>query len=99
MRLYYVTDKAVARKILEEGFRDAIGSYGIDRNWSGVWFSDVPLSVFEAADGDAILAVDLPFTETDLADYEWLEEGKAYREWLIPAELTNKKGTISIFSE
>jgi hypothetical protein len=34
--------------------------------------------------------VDLPLSEADLDQYEWKEEGKVYREWLIPAAIINK---------
>jgi len=27
----------------------------------------------------------------DLAEYEWIEEGKPYREWLVPAALINPR--------
>ena len=35
-----------------------------------------------------MLAVDIP--ETMIAEYEWVEDGKPYREWLIPAEILNR---------
>jgi hypothetical protein len=31
--------------------------------------------------------VQLDMTDADLARYEWVEEGKGYREWLAPAAL------------
>ena len=33
------------------------------------------------------LQVDLP--QGAISDYEWVEEGKPYREWLMPAALVN----------
>jgi hypothetical protein len=43
----------------------------------------VPLDVNEGAEGDTLLRIDLSMPESDIADYEWIEEGKPYREWLI----------------
>ena len=37
--------------------------------------------------------------ESELGEYEWIEEGKPYREWLAPAELINAKGTVVACSE
>jgi hypothetical protein len=31
---------------------------------------------------------------TMLADYEWIEDGKGYREWLVPAEFINRHAII-----
>jgi hypothetical protein len=28
-------------------------------------------------------------TDRELSEFEWVEEGKPYREWLIPAEVIN----------
>jgi len=42
----------------------------------------------EGANGYRVLAVDIP--EARIADFEWTEVGKPYREWLIPAELLNR---------
>jgi hypothetical protein len=74
--------------ILHGGFRDATGSYMTDREWTGVWVSDVPLDIREGAKGDDLVEVDLP--EEVFAEYEWVEEGRFYREALIPAEVLNR---------
>jgi len=34
--------------------------------------------------------------ETELAEYEWIEDGKDYREFLIPAAVINEQGRISV---
>jgi hypothetical protein len=70
-----------------------------NKEWSGVWLSDKPLDANEGARGDVLLKVKLDLTEEQLDDYEWIEEGKAYREWLIPAALVNAKGTVRIAGE
>jgi hypothetical protein len=88
MYLYHRTPAAHA--ILTEGFRDAEGSYMTSELFRGVWFADRPVSACEGAKGDTVLAVDIP--DEVLHDYEWIEEGKPYREWLIPAVLANQYG-------
>src|SRR5437867_3558114 len=60
-----------------------------ERMWRGVWVSaDEPLTVNEGA-GTArdILVIDVP--ENLVAGFEWIEEGKPYREFLVPAVILN----------
>jgi len=38
-----------------------------------------------------LLQLDLP--EQTIADYEWIEDGKTYREWLVPARLINEQAS------
>jgi hypothetical protein len=49
--------------------------------------------------GDTLLEVRLDVSEQDLGQYEWIEEGKPYREWLIPALLINSRAIVRIISE
>jgi hypothetical protein len=70
-----------------------------DHRWTGVWLSDVPLGIQEGAQGDALLEVTMDLSESDLADYEWIEEGKPYREWLIPAALINARMSVRLVDE
>jgi hypothetical protein len=56
-----------------------------------VWVSDRPLDESEGARSCHLLVLRLNFTEAELADYEWVEEGKGYREWLVPAALLNAR--------
>lgn len=53
----------------------------------GVWLSDRPLSIMEGAKGNDLLVLDIP--EEVLVEYEWVEEEKTYREFLVPAEVVN----------
>jgi hypothetical protein len=41
----------------------------------------------------------LDCAESAIAEFEWSEEGKLYREWLIPAQFINKHGTVRIMSD
>lgn len=94
MILYHRTTAASAEQILHDGFRDGVGTYLTDSEFSGVWVSNVPLDINEGAKGDTLLQVDLP--EQTIAEYEWIEERKPYREWLIPARLVNELANASL---
>jgi hypothetical protein len=94
MILYHITSSENAAAIKRDGC-DTGGSYmtesehrGVEHR--GVWLFDRPLDANEGAWEDTAIAVDLPLSEADLDQYEWKEEGKVYREWLIPAAIINK---------
>ena len=91
MILYHRTHAAIAEPILCDGFRDGTGTYLTTEEHSGVWLSNVPLDINEGAEGDTLLQLDLP--EQTIADYEWREDGKRYREWLVPARLINEQAS------
>jgi hypothetical protein len=85
MILYHRTTAANAEQIQRDGFA---------LEHSGVWLSNMPRDINEGAYGDVLLKVDLP--EQAIADYEWIEEGKPYREWLVPAQLINAQAKPSV---
>lgn len=95
MRLYHRTD--AADDIVAHGFRDGAGSYLTTSQHTGVWISDLPLDEGEGATGEALFALDIE--EALIADYEWIEEGKSYREWLVPAALLNDRAEARLLSE
>jgi hypothetical protein len=78
-------NRAAADAIMSGGFRDGVGFYGTPRRWSGVWVSDRPLDCNEGTRGDALLRIKLSTRPYELDQFEWVEEGKTYREWLVPA--------------
>lgn len=87
MRLYHRTDARDA--ILAEGFTDAEGDYLSERIHGGVWLSDRILDANEGVvTGEDVLDLEIP--EEVVAPYEWIEEDKAYREFLVPAEIANR---------
>ena len=88
MRLYHRTPAAEA--ILEGGFRDITGFYLTSQLWTGVWLSNRPLDANEDAKGEGLLTLNIP--ESVIAEYEWVGEGKPYREFLVPAEIVNSYG-------
>ena len=44
--------------------------------------------------GEALLQIDI--AEDLLAEFEWVEEGKPLREWLVPAAVLNDAGTVKL---
>jgi hypothetical protein len=94
--LFHVTNAESANAILRDGFRDCHGSYLTDQEFFGVWLSDRPLDAGAGAWRDTVLAVAFTTTETELDAYEWVEEGKSYREWLIPAQVIRQLATVAV---
>ena len=78
LTVYHVTTEENAEAIIRDGFTQ--------REHKGVWVSDVRLT---DAPGNTTLEVTLSVEEKALAAFEWIEEGKGYREWLVPARLLN----------
>lgn len=85
---YHVTTRENAVQILADGFKDGVGRYMTSHTFSGVWLADQPLDANEGASGETVLEVQLPTGIVD--EWEWIEEGKPYREWLVPAEVVNR---------
>ena len=71
------------------------------REFSGVWVSDGPLDGYDFGNQSAsvLLEIDWPRPESELGDYESSEEGKPYREWLIPALVLNAHARIRKVSD
>jgi hypothetical protein len=99
MILYHRTDPQAAETILQQGCRAGSGEYMTPNTYSGVWLSNVPLDENEGASGDILLEVTTDFTESEIAQYEWMEEGKGYREVLIPAAEINSRVKIRIVED
>jgi hypothetical protein len=99
MILYHRTTTEAAASILKHGFKDASGTYLTEHVYSGVWLSNVPLDANEGAKGKVLLKVSLEIPESELAYYEWVEDGKPYREWLVPSSLINPTMSVEIIDE
>ena len=95
IKLHHFTTAEAARAILESGFKDGTGSYMTNRLHTGVWLSDVPMSDADGGpDNGVLLEVQLRISARTLRTYEWIEEGKPYREFLIPARIVNAHGSV-----
>ena len=46
--------------------------------------SDRPVDCNEGAKGDALLSIELAASENELVDFEIVEDGKTWREWIVP---------------
>ena len=99
MLLYHRTTKHAAESILRDGFQDGEGTYMTTEWRRGVWLSDRPLDINEGARGDVLLRVELTCDEADLKHWEWREESKTCREWLVPAALVNGQAKVAIDPE
>lgn len=97
--LYHVTSRRNARSILRRGFKNRKGHFLTERVHRGVWLSDRPLLDCNEgiSDGSVVLQVTLKVRRGELANYEWIEQGKPYREWLLPAAMIRARGTIRLF--
>ena len=95
MRVYHRAPHA--NTIRAEGFLDGEGTYGTPNTYRGVWVSDVPLDVNEGVDAAALFSIEIPAELFD--SYEWAEEGKPYRQALVPASDLNRYGPPSIVSD
>jgi hypothetical protein len=96
LTFYHVTTETAAARILEQGFGDAVSTYLTSSLHRGVWVSDAPLNMNEGAKGDTVLELRLSCSNARIAHYEWIEEGKPYRERLLPAKLINTCGRVRV---
>ena len=86
MRLYHRTDAKDA--ILADGFTDAEGDYLTERLHGGVLLTDRILDASEGVPADDVLDLEIP--EEIVAPFEWIEEDKGYRAFLVPVEVVNR---------
>jgi hypothetical protein len=96
---FHRTSRSTADAILATGFRDGSGCYMTEETHVGVWLSDVPLDCNEGANGGVLLLVAMALTEAEQDQYEWVEEGRSFREWLFPAKLVNERAVIREVTE
>ena len=94
MKLYHGATRDNAKQILADGFQDLTSNFGLFNavtgdpvNTTGVFFSNVVLDENEGVSSETYFVLDIP--DIELTNFEWLEEGKGYREWCVPAHLAN----------
>jgi hypothetical protein len=99
MTLYHCTRSARAQEVLGRGFCGVAGIYMSPKEGHGVWLLDQPLhapAFGGPAEADTLLRVVLNLSEEDITAYEWVEEGKPYRQWLLPASLVDAYSAVTI---
>ena len=89
MQLFHKTKRENTESIISEGFRDGEGLYFTQQGWRGVWMSDEPIYPIRDG-GDTLFTIDIP--EDVILEFEWVEEGKPVREFLVPAALVKSIG-------
>jgi hypothetical protein len=87
MALYHVTTTEGAAGIEANGFSDAAGYYRQEADRAGVWIADTPQPVGTGIASPVVFEIDAPVSA--LAEYEWSEAGKTFRQWLVPASVLN----------
>ena len=93
MRLFHIANTANAEAILKDGFRDVMEYHHAGQEWTGVWVSSEPLDWSQRQylnEANTLFAIEIP--EDVISKFEWVEEGKTIREWLVPASLLNQYG-------
>jgi hypothetical protein len=58
-----------------------------------VWLSDRDINEDPGAHTAVLLAVEIPAVLLD--PFEWIEDGKPYREFLVPASVLNQVGRVT----
>ena len=90
MKVYHITQAENAVEILAGGFHDGTGTSLSGSVHKGVWVSDQLLVLLSGIDLDDIACFEIKVLEEWLIRHESIQEGKGYREFLVPAiELNN----------
>jgi hypothetical protein len=90
VKFYHCTSLQAAAEIEVAGFIDATGSYGlVGAEVTGVWIADCELDCNAGVDNSSA-AFELEIDESSVEAFEVIEEGKGYREWIVPAVMLNK---------
>ena len=101
MRLFRRVTQNEAQRDFACGFTDHTSTYLTGQELSGVWVSDLALDCndFGNIAPSILLQIDLAVSEYTLSGYEYMGDGKVYREWLVPADLLNALATIQVIDE
>jgi hypothetical protein len=92
MKVYHLTSVESGNSIEADGFRDNTAPPYMTRSeHKGVWVSDIPLMLLCPLDDDDVVCFEIEVPEDALAPHEWIEEGKRYREFLVPSAVLNER--------
>lgn len=105
MVLYHRSTIAGAREIIKHGFEDEKWSFGLRdaltgesiQAW-GVWLTDRPLGLEEGPPGDAMLEVQVDFSEEALQAFELLGVFEDARLWVVPTEIVSPHSQVRILA-
>lgn len=105
MVLYHRSTISGAREIMKNGFEDEKWSFGLRDALTGetlrafgVWLTDRPLSADEGPPGDAILEVNVDFSEETLQAFELIGVFQDARLWVIPTEIVSPHSEMRILA-
>ena len=101
LKLFSRVTPTEAEQILAGGFKDHTGTYTHGEEWTGVWVSDRPRGCYEDVPltTTVLLGIELPVPEAEIEDWQWGRPGETYREWLLPAELLNTRGSVRVVND
>lgn len=95
MIVYHRTD--APDTIVSDGFHDGLTSDGTGVERIGVWVSDRALGEEEGAFGSWVIVVEV---DVDVLEpWEWIEPGKPFREFLVPAEVLNEHPIVEVLED
>jgi hypothetical protein len=90
IKVYFITEAQNAVEILAGGFHYCTRTYSSGSVHRGVWVSDQLLVLLSGIDLDDVACFEIKVLEEWLIRHECIEQGKGYREFLVPAiELNN----------
>ena len=105
MVLYHRSTIAGAREIIKNGFEDEKWSFGLRDALTGetvralgVWLTDRPLPTGEGPPGDAILEVQVDFSEEALQAFELIGVFEDVRLWVVPTEIVSPHSQVRILA-
>jgi len=87
--VFHVTPKHTVASVWRRGFEVQASITSRVGTWSGVWVTD---GFFDQRDCAArsLSIVEIACDAQQLSRFEYVEEGKPYRDWLVPASILNR---------
>ena len=89
MKVYHVAKAENASDIDTHGFQGP-GRYLADAQPGGVWVADRPLLAESGTPIEVAACFEIQVPDRVLLSREWIEDGKGYRKFLVPALVLNR---------